>query len=53
MSRDTGRKLEYLVVKGVSDFADPKKDDTWQPQAAKKAVEALYEVMKKFQFGKL
>ena len=53
MSRDTGRKLEYLVVKGVSDFADPKKDDNWQPQAAKNAVEALYEVMKKFQFGKL
>ena len=46
------RKIEYLVIKGVADFADREKNDNWQPQAAKNAVSALYEVMKKFKFGK-
>ena len=50
--RSTERKIEYLVVKGVADFADREKNDNWQPQAAKNAVSALYEVMKKFKFGK-
>ena len=50
--RKIERKIEYLVVKGVCDFADKYKSDEWQPQAAKNAVDALYEVMKKFEFGK-
>ena len=41
-----GRKVQFLVVKGVCDFADEKKkSDDWQPQAASNAVDALYEVM--------
>ena len=43
-----GRKIQFLVVKGVSDFADENKSDNWQPQAASNAVDVLYEVMADF-----
>ena len=45
---EKGRKIQFLVVKGVCDFADEKKSDDWQPQAASNAVDALYEVMADF-----
>ena len=50
--RDKGRKIEFLVVKGVSDLANEKKDDIWQPQAASNAVNVLCEVMTA-KFGKM
>ena len=42
-----GKQIEYLVVKGVSDFADEHKNDEWQPQAAINAAKSLCEVMTK------
>ena len=51
---ESTKKIEYLVVKGVSDLADEDKVDDWQPQAAINAVNALYEVMAKYDaFGKI
>ena len=50
---ENGRKIQFLVVKGVSDFADENKSDDWQPQAASNAVNVLCEVMAEFEFGKL
>ena len=51
---ESTKKIEYLVVKGVSDLADEDKVDDWQPQAAVNAVNALYEVMAKYDaFGKM
>ena len=47
------RKIQFLVIKGVSDLADEKKNDDWQPQAALNAVDALCEVMADFDFGKI
>ena len=44
-----GRKIQFLVIKGVSDIADEKKKSyDWQPQAASNAVDTLYEVMADF-----
>ena len=42
-----GKDIEYLVVKGVSDFGDESKNDKWQPQAATNAAKTLCEVMTK------
>ena len=43
-----------MVVKGVSDLADKKKDDNWQPQAALNAAEALYKAMESYKkIGKM
>ena len=39
-------KVECLVVKGVCDFGDKHKNDDWQPQAARNAVEYLSKSMK-------
>ena len=50
---EKGRRIQFLVVKGVSDLADEKKSDNWQPQAASNAVDALYQVMAAFKFGKI
>ena len=50
--RYKGRKIEFLVVKGVSDLANEKKDDVWQPQAASNAVNVLCEVITA-KFGKM
>ena len=50
--KDKGRKVEFLVVKGVSDLANEKKNDVWQPQAASNAVNVLCEVMTA-KFGKM
>ena len=51
--REKKRKIQFLVVKGVSDLADEKKSDNWQPQAASNAVDALYQVMAAFKLGKI
>ena len=40
------KKVECLVVKGVSDLGDKNKDDNWQPQAATNAVKYLCKSMK-------
>ena len=42
-----GKEIEYLIVKGVSDFGDAKKNDVWQPQAAVNAAKYLCETMTK------
>ena len=44
---DGKSKIEVLVVKGVSDFADEHKNDCYQPEAALNAAESLCEVMTK------
>jgi len=38
---------ECYVVKGVSDYADSKKDDTWQPAAARNATHYLSHMINK------
>ena len=40
-------KVECYVVKGVSDYADSKKDDTWQPAAARNAICYLSDMINK------
>ena len=50
---EKGGRIQFLVVKGVSDLADEKKSDNWKPQAASNAVDALYQVMAAFKFGKI
>jgi len=37
----------FLIVKGVSDYADSKKGDTWQPAAARNAVGYLSNMINK------
>ena len=48
-----GKKIQFLVIKGVSDLADKNKNDDWQAQAASNAAKALCEVMTAFKFGKM
>ena len=38
----------FLVVKGVSDYANSKKNDNWQPHAARKAASYLSEMLNKY-----
>ena len=46
--------IEFLIVKGVSDLANVKKDKRWQPQAATNAAKALCKAMKDSDFfGKI
>ena len=47
------RKIQFLVIKGVSDLADKYKKDDWQAQAATNAANVLCEVMTAFDFGKI
>ena len=42
-----GKEIDYLIVKGVSDFGDANKNDDWQPQAALNAARYLCEAMTK------
>jgi len=37
----------HLVVKGVSDYANSSKDDTWQPAAARNAISYLSDMINK------
>ena len=46
-----GRRVEVLIVKGVSDLADALKNDNWQPQAAMNAAKALCQALE--DFGKI
>jgi len=39
--------VECLVVKGVSDYANRNKDDTWQPAAARNATRYLSDMINK------
>ena len=44
-----GRGIEaFLVVKGVSDYANSAKNDNWQPHAAKEAASFLSEMLNKY-----
>ena len=52
-NKKEGKKIQFLVIKGVSDLADGSKNDIWQPQAASNAADALCEVMTAFDFGKI
>ena len=40
-----GKEIEFLIVKGVSDFGDAKKTDVWQPQAAVNTAKYLCDAM--------
>ena len=52
-NKDKEKKIQFLVIKGVSDLADKNKNDDWQAQAASNAAKALCKVMTAFDFGKM
>lgn len=46
-------RVQFLVVKGVSDLADGSKSYGWQPQAATNAAKVLCKAMTAFNFGEM